>query len=53
MLKEPIRKRGYYRALKRKEPWAVMKQCMTSMMNDFARSLYSDALKEHPLLKLI
>lgn len=38
----PIRKRGFHRALKRNEAWAVMRDCMTKMVNSLESYLYTD-----------
>lgn len=38
----PIRKRGYHRAIKRVEPWALLSQAIAGMTNDFARNLFME-----------
>ena len=39
---KPIRKRGFHRALKRGESWAVMKQAWTNQLAAFNKMLYED-----------
>jgi hypothetical protein len=39
---EPIRKRGYYRALKRGEAWAIQKKNMQDMLNTISTSLMKE-----------
>lgn len=46
---EPKRKKGYYRALKRKEPWALVRQGM----REIGLKAFQDMLKPSPFLKLI
>lgn len=41
----PIRKRGYHRALKRKEPWAMYDAVILSLVNDTLRDLYRSQLE--------
>ncbi len=38
---EPIRKRGFYRALKRGEHWAVYKDAMDRIIKNLAAGLYN------------
>lgn len=48
-----IRRRGYHRALKRKETWAVAEQTYESMIKDLWADLYSDLIyKPNPFLGL-
>jgi hypothetical protein len=35
-----IRKRGYHRALKRREPWALHKKAVADRLNDLAKIFY-------------
>lgn len=39
---EPIRKRGYYRALKRGETWAIMRKTTSDMVNNLCREFFTD-----------
>jgi hypothetical protein len=41
----PKRKRGYYRALKRQEPWALREKMMKDCMNALNKTLYTDAIR--------
>lgn len=48
-----IRRRGYHRALKRKETWAIVEQEYESMIKDLWSDLYSDLIyKPNPFLGL-
>lgn len=49
----PIRKRGYHRAIKRGEPWALMDYQMKKCMKSLSESIYQDLFKDNPLLNLI
>lgn len=49
MTNKSIRKRGYYRALKREEPWALMTKGMRDIANSLCRYLYADELKDYAL----
>lgn len=37
----PFRKRGYHRALKRNEPWALVEKGMRSMVREMVEELYA------------
>jgi hypothetical protein len=37
---EAKRKRSFFRALKRKEPWALQKQAFYNLSNEIARQMY-------------
>lgn len=50
---QPIRKRAFYRALKRGEAWAVIEQSSRDNMRRLAESLYADILAPNPFIKLI
>lgn len=47
-MKEPIRKRGYHRALKRGEMWALLRKSMLDMM----RKMTEDFFKPSPFEKM-
>lgn len=47
--KEPIRKRGYYRALKAGKPWATLKKTMRDLMADYAAEMF----KPNPLVEML
>lgn len=48
-----IRKRGYHRALKRGEPWAVCEQAYKEMINGLWADMYRDLVREpNPFLGL-
>jgi len=49
---EPIRKRGYYRALKRKAPWALLKQSIKGILRDMNASFFKEMLEPNKLLGL-
>lgn len=54
---KPIRKRGYHRALKRGEQWAVTKNAWGELLNKFCADFYAPAmsaysLTENPFLKM-
>lgn len=51
--KEPIRKRGYYRALKAGKSWAVVKKGMNDMMNWIGKEMFNDMIKPNPFIKMI
>lgn len=40
----PIRKRGYHRALKRNAPWALHQRATYEMINDISKHLYGPLL---------
>lgn len=50
--KEPIRKRGYYRALKSGKQWALAKKAFNGMLEDMANSFYKDIMEPSKLLGL-
>jgi hypothetical protein len=41
----PIRKRGYHRALKRGELWAVNQKAMLDMVNALTKQMYRDNIE--------
>jgi hypothetical protein len=45
-----IRKRGYHRALKRGETWAVCEKAYKEMVNDFCAQFYHDISIGDPIL---
>ncbi len=49
---EPIRKRGYHRALKRKAPWALLKQSINGMLRDMSTQFFKEMLEPNKLLGL-
>lgn len=54
---KPIRKRGYHRALKRSEPWAISKKSWGDLLNKFSADMYAPAmsayiLTDNPFLKM-
>jgi hypothetical protein len=51
--KESIRKRGYHRALKRGEFWAVLRKQADDCMKSIIKDLYEDLLKPSPLMQFI
>lgn len=51
--KEPIRKRGYYRALKAGKQWAVLKKSMIEIMNAMYRDLFNEIITPNPFMKMI
>lgn len=42
----PVRKRGYYRALKRERPWALIQKMSFDVMNDLSNRLYFGEYEE-------
>lgn len=48
----PIRKRGYYRALKRGEHWAVLGENTAQLIRQVYGNIFDNVLKENPFLKL-
>ena len=50
---KPKRKRGYYRALKRREPWAVSEQAFRSLRDDITKAFYSQSIHNPPTPKII
>lgn len=53
MIKEPIRKRGYHRALKRGEVWAKIRKSMREMMCEINKEAFLEAIEPSPFLKMI
>ncbi len=49
-LKEPIRRRGYHRALKRGEAWALMRKGFEDITNKLMKDMI---YKESPFTKLL
>lgn len=54
---KPIRKRGYHRALKRGEQWAVTKNAWGELLNKFCADFYAPAMSAYiltdtPFLKM-
>lgn len=54
-MKRPIRKRGYYRALKRGELWAVVEARMRQLMDQVGKQFFEiyDPLKPTPFLEYL
>lgn len=50
---KPKRRRGYFRALKRKEAWAVLKKTTDDMLNSLNTEMFKKSLAPHPFLKLM
>lgn len=50
----PVRKRGYYRALKRQEPWAHMKLTNQLLLKDIERQFFGQMVDDsNSLLTLV
>ncbi len=50
---KPIRKRGYHRALRRGESWALCEKAFRDIKRDINRQLYSELVyKDNPLMGL-
>lgn len=53
MFNEPIRKRGYYRALKANKPWATLRKAMNDTMNAINRQMFNEMIAPNPFIKMI
>lgn len=51
--RRPIRKKGFHRALKRKELWAVTKHAFESTLNTLVKQMYKDAIRPTKFVGLL
>lgn len=49
----PVRKRGFYRALAKKQTWAVAEQCFVDIKNQIVKQMYQNILKPNPFLEIV